>query len=230
MNNHNQCGKSYAPTGLNQKFCRNKCQHDNWRLENKEKVNRSTNKYYHSHKPKSQVKACEYCGDEFVPLKNNIKYCCEGCRVAKRRLKRAQYNKKYSKSNPEKESARFKRYREANKDKIKKYQEENREHIRENNKNWRLLNKEKIIERAKIYREEHREEVDKRIRDYYRRIYEECEQGVVRDALVSQIFSFLNNFPETSIKELVIKFYGFNHTTVRGYYYLWFNFTFEKSI
>jgi len=67
-------------------------------------------------------------------------------------------------------------------------------------------------------------------RNYYEKIYEKCEQGIVRNTITHKIFDLLNVNPETEPKELFVEFYEFSSETIRKTYYIWVRKTYEKYI
>ena len=151
-------------------------------------------------KSKKQIKVCEYCGEVFEFVRSRKRFCNEKCAKAKYRIE-----------NKERIAERDKRYREEHKDEIaergKKYREANKDKIAERDKRYYEKNKEKILEQNKKYQEANKEKIAENKKKYYRKIYDECERGVIKETLIHLIFAFLNLHPNTELKELSLEFY-----------------------
>ncbi len=125
-------------------------------------------------------------------------------------------------------------YREANKENIaernKKYHEENKEKMAANARRYYEANVARINARNKKYYEEHKKETVAQIKRYHQNIYEECEQGVIKNTLIHLIFDFLNNNIDTELDKLRLTFYQNNPGSVSSIYFWWVKLTYEKYI
>lgn len=67
-------------------------------------------------------------------------------------------------------------------------------------------------------------------KEYYETIYDECEQGIVRDTLIHKVFSFLQQNQGISKQSLFQKFPEAKCGTLSTLYRKWENLTFEKYV
>lgn len=65
---------------------------------------------------------------------------------------------------------------------------------------------------------------------YYEKIYDECEQKVVRDTLTHRVFVFLHENQGVSKKTLFLKFPNAKRSTLSTLYKKWENLTYEKLV
>jgi len=65
---------------------------------------------------------------------------------------------------------------------------------------------------------------------YYEKIYDECEQSIVRNTLIHRVFVFLHQNQDVSKHTLYLKFPNAKPSTLSTLYRKWENLTYEKYV
>ncbi len=146
-------------------------------------------------------KTCKNCGEEFTPKYKNQFGIQKFCSKKCNIIH-------YRKNNKEKLKLYNKRY---GKKYRKKYYQENKKHIIEQGKEWR--------KNHSSYKKER-----------YRRIYDDCDQGIIKETKVHLIFKFLNKCSSPSLEILRISFPLMKKKILSTYLNGWRNIGIEKYI
>ncbi len=85
-------------------------------------------------------------------------------------------------------------------------------------------------EYKKKWREDNKDKIKKQNEEYFRRIYDECEAGIVENTIIHKVFVYLNHNPDISIQDLFAKFFNENPATIRRDYTRWIELTYNKYI
>ena len=130
------------------------------------------------------MKKCTKCGRWLVASTYNF-HKQKGCKYGLHsncKECRENQQKRYYKTNKEKERERCKQYREANKDKIaeyhKQYNKANKDKIAEQKKQYYEANKDKITEKNKQYYETNKEKISEHQKQYGKQYYEANKEKV----------------------------------------------------
>ncbi len=202
------CGARFVSKIQNQIYCSEKCQKKAYRERAKDKIKEYSKEYREKNKDKIRERNREY------------------------REENKEYMKKYREENKDRIRERQKEYYEKNKDNIKEhikeYQEENKDKIKEYQKEYRERNKDKIREKKREYQEKNKDKIREKKREYRKIIYNECEQGIVRDTQMAKVFWEIFKNPNISLEELELILLDINGDRIREHYGRWRSITYEK--
>ena len=86
------CGKEFE-SSRKKRFCSDKCMFRNRYERLSEQIKEYQKIYREKNKKQKKIeKICEYCGSNFIPVKNNQKFCCDNCRINFYNDKKKKYN------------------------------------------------------------------------------------------------------------------------------------------
>ncbi len=166
---------------------------------------------------------CGCCEIVFIQKSGNHKYCSIKCR-----------RKKYYENNKEKFSEKGKKYRMIHKEDLKErkkhFYENNKEKISEKAKQYRESHKDVLKERRKHFYENNKEKILEKQQQYLWRIFEECEQEIMRDTITHRVFSFLFQNPYSSCKDLIMEFFEEDTKSINLSYSHFMDIVYEKYI